>query len=1265
MEETNANPSCLHQAGQYISKKISKLREFIKNGLSLLLLGLIRSLHKLYRMLTKNNPSDSSLVSLAPQVNKEESPKFLKCLSDALENSNIRNIAISGIYGSGKSTFLKTFEYFHKEYSYLNISLASFNSLKAKKENEGSSENVNENNLLVHDNLLEKSILQQMVYHVRNNSLPDSRLKRIIHMSKGRAFFRSLCIVIWLASIFMVLQFRFWEGKKTYESFFCETPSLICLISYFTIIATFIVGLICLVYFFCRLLNNAQFSKLNLKTLEIKLFDDKIPSVLSYHIDEILYFFEATKFDVVIFEDLDRFNNTDIFVKLRELNILINKSEQINRDVTFIYAIKDDMFTDEERTKFFDFIIPIIPVVTSTNSKQKLIARLEQLELINDDLSEEFLSDISLYISDMRMLNNIVNEFIIYKQRIGDNINQLRTDRLFAMVVYKNIYPTDFAELHRNKGIVYNTLNEKSALASEYLQKNQDVLKELKKRLGNAKKETLNSIFELRSAYVMQLIKILNNDNIVIVEGKGLNASISKLTEDDEFEKFRKNSITGYKYYNSGRSNIPSVSREVSFQDVEDNLSPHIPYTTREKTVLDKEQNNINSLKEEISKLENEIREIQSYSLSKLINQFNPKWKPEMEDKDLLKFLIRNGFINEEFKDYISYFYPGTISANDKEFLLSVKNHRHLGYDYSLDNHKEVIKSIREYEFKQEEVLNFDLVDSLLQNKELYQSQLDSVIKQLSNGKDKSVEFIDKFIQCKRGCLSDFVKMICRSWEDFWIYIEQQSNYDANKVYDYLRLILTHAELEDIEALNKAYVLFDFISKQKKFFHIIDDIERLKCVIDRLLIEFEDLYITKDNRDKTLFDYVYKHYYYQINPKMIELILTHFNTNKSIDLEKLKTANYTTIRQSDCENLKKYIDGNIGYYLSCVFFCIKTNVDESEETIIDLLNNENVEEDDKNSIIGQVNTVISQLNYINQPTLWKYIINSGNCTINWENIISYYGEVKELDECLMRVFSNKEYCEKLSKTEMKLESDEETIESFCAKMILAEDIPDKCYEYLLSSVPYWYGSLNFCNMPRNKVEIIFKKGKLNFTLFNYETLKTNFSDLHIEFLGRFFEKYLESEEFTQFQCNADDYCKLFSLKNIQTSLKGRLIKALNLNIYQGEATLSNKVGEIITQIGEIINFNLIDKLVKNGSSPKMKIDLLLCQFDNLNIDQITIVLLNSGGKYAEITEKGCRPRLENNDMNYKLVKKLNEIKYISSFTKDEKKNIIRVNTKRI
>lgn len=76
-------------------------------------------------------------------------------------------------------------------------------------------------------------------------------------------------------------------------------------------------------------------------------------SIFNKNMDEIVYFFEETKYRFVFFEDLDRLENSMIFVHLRELNKILNNYELIKKPIVFIYAIKDDIFADKDRTKFF------------------------------------------------------------------------------------------------------------------------------------------------------------------------------------------------------------------------------------------------------------------------------------------------------------------------------------------------------------------------------------------------------------------------------------------------------------------------------------------------------------------------------------------------------------------------------------------------------------------------------------------------------------------------------------------------------------------------------------------------------------------------------------------------------------------------------------------------------------------------------------------------------------------------------------------------
>lgn len=100
---------------------------------------------------------------------------------------------------------------------------------------------------------------------------------------------------------------------------------------------------------------------------------------------------------------------------------------------------------------FFDYIIPVVPVVDGTNSYDQFIDHLNKNRL-TEKFNKKFLQGISLYIDDMRLLKNICNEFLIYYHRL--NTTELNFNKMFAIITYKNLFPKDFSDLQNGRGYV-------------------------------------------------------------------------------------------------------------------------------------------------------------------------------------------------------------------------------------------------------------------------------------------------------------------------------------------------------------------------------------------------------------------------------------------------------------------------------------------------------------------------------------------------------------------------------------------------------------------------------------------------------------------------------------------------------------------------------------------------------------------------------------------------------------------------------------------
>ena len=100
--------------------------------------------------------------SLAPKVGKEvdKDNVYTDALLWAIKDKDIKNIALTGIYGAGKSSVLEKFTEENKEcYKIFNVSLASFDGKVMNTQN------------------IEECILQQIFYQVDSNRIPHSRFQ--------------------------------------------------------------------------------------------------------------------------------------------------------------------------------------------------------------------------------------------------------------------------------------------------------------------------------------------------------------------------------------------------------------------------------------------------------------------------------------------------------------------------------------------------------------------------------------------------------------------------------------------------------------------------------------------------------------------------------------------------------------------------------------------------------------------------------------------------------------------------------------------------------------------------------------------------------------------------------------------------------------------------------------------------------------------------------------------------------------------------------
>lgn len=755
--------------------------------------------------------------ALTPIVLKDTDDSFntVKDLLGAIANDEILNIAVTGPYGSGKSSVIKTFkERVNKDVKILDISLATLDadaSLYAAENttSAGDQEKDKQQPAITSEQKetlnrkIEFSILQQLVYRKTLEMLPFSRLRKIRHFSKHTIQTMAMYVVGVVVLIAFALQLDFMQIPLFYETFGVPITaqhviSIVSIILLLTMMYETVVYII-------KNYGGIRLQKISVGGNEIDIHDDG--SIFNRYLDEILYFFQCTDYNVVIIEDLDRFNTTDIFLKLRELNHLINKSEMIGRTIKFVYAVKDDMFKDSSRSKFFDYITTVIPVITTTNSKDMLKRALKEQghdgEVVDDDIR-----DIAFHIDDMRLLYNIVNEYHQYTQRLDKNGQHLEAKKMLAMMTVKNYHPHDFSELHNRKGRLYDILSPQTKRKFVDIAINirlAERIKQAEEQLAAYDATCLLQEKELRLAYLVAIYDNLTHGTYAIVDDTEY--QLSQIADDANlFEKLISKDEVEYIYNKYNYRNYRS-SKNLNFQDIEKKVNEHFTYHQRlEQIGRDREK-----LEDEVQNTKLEIQRVGTYTISELLEIFNlyeDECFKSIGLSDMEEDFVRHGFIAEDYNDYIAYFYPDIMSLADHQLCLDMKLNRKPAYDSTIDNIELFLKELPETALRYESVWNFHILDYIVKHSSRWNRTLRLIVKTLTL--ENSANFLYKYYQFNENGANAVVKLcLIEDCEGMW-----GNFYAAKEKNTLLALWLRNCKTEFIDHSRHMWMKdnYDFIA---------------------------------------------------------------------------------------------------------------------------------------------------------------------------------------------------------------------------------------------------------------------------------------------------------------------------------------------------------------------------------------------------------------------------------------------------------------------
>ncbi len=680
--------------------------------------------------LTKTNKANSKLVDLMPMDNSDEVEGYCQVLGDAIESKKIKNIAITGPYGSGKSSLIKTFESKYA-YNFLNISLASFDENSTLQNQHNADTNDKQNALI------ERSILQQIFYGASANKIPYSRFKRIT--IPKQPLIKSFIMLLWCISA----SFLWFNGVDIIGSTaLSQIASLNSL--WVSLWISFSLSIpVVLAADIYKISFGLSFKKLSLTNAEIETGDIADGSILNKYIDEIIYFFQSTKYDVVVFEDLDRFGSPEIFVKLREINNLINENNGTTGNIKFLYALKDDMFANSERTKFFDIIIPILPVINSYNSLDKIDSRVSAC-LINK-IDRQFLREASLYLNDLRLIHNIFNEFTVYFERLKSD--KLNATKLLAMMIYKNVYPYDFEKLHHGKGALFIICQKRMEFIQHRRERLNSQSSELSQKILEAQREAEVSIENLIKSFFGHLVTEYDGQRVLSVKCNGEEYTLSQLLDWNIFERVITQSTFIVRTQETQYWN--ERNHQVSMHAVNDSMHSGSDFTRRKTNIENQSRQVIERIQVELKKLDLEKIRIPHTQLSAILQDSTPSpidvivHEEGLSSPELFIYLVKNGYLDETYYLYTSDFHEGRMTINDRDFLLTIRDFKAPDPFQIIDTPEEVIENMRTEDFSHIYALNVILVDFLIENNQ--RQKLKSILNYIANNFNDCDQFFSAY----------------------------------------------------------------------------------------------------------------------------------------------------------------------------------------------------------------------------------------------------------------------------------------------------------------------------------------------------------------------------------------------------------------------------------------------------------------------------------------------------------------------------------------
>lgn len=769
----------------------------------------------------------------------------------------------------------------------------------------------------------------------------------------------------------------------------------------------------------------------------------------------------------------------------------------------------------------------------------------------------ELVKRLSLYVDDMRVLKNICNEFIVYHEKLNTSFSEQGNSRLLAMIVYKNLFPKDFSDLQVGRGYVYTLFAEKKEFVRDKVKQLRKEVVDLQEESKQIKSEMLDDFDELNAIYFII-------DGKISVDGKEETAFETR----KEFVKAILQSENVMQHYNYGGWEKISIDKQ------RNTMEQNSKYAERKRLIEKKGKGKISTNSLRIAQLERQIGELEQVYLKDIITRenetiiFKTNYKNTLDEVEmfaevkrspyfgLIKVLIREGYLDETYPDYMTYFYENSITANDKTFIRSVTDRRKQPFEYQLNNVALVIERMQVIDFKEEEVLNFALLKELLSDTVKYEQQLQNFWQTICDV--KPVEFVSRFLE-RNTFRKKFVKEFNAYWQGANKWILSEDRFSLQQKRRYVADTLCVCDDEVIDENNYENEISNFIECDTDFISVPDvDINIMENRLKLLNIRFKDINLETANIE--LLQFIYEHNMYHINTAMIQKMLQFCYDIQSG--EDVLERSLSIILSKTDEPLCIYVKENIDLYLFVILAEIR-ETDDTEEVVLYVLNNDEITEENRRAYIVSMRRALSHLTEVKDVEWWGELLKQDKVQKTAVNLCDYYFlSGNGFDDNLVKFINGFDRCPIIEVDDLDEKYGESAAQKLFEDAIAENELANDKYEGIVSSLEMMCIALSQDSIAPDKLQILIDKNILEMNADTLAVVRKHYPEKCMSFILKNIEVYVGIMSKTMF---SSVELKYLLEKEIDDEFKIRLLKFETKPVSVQDKEYSTRVEDYIVE----------------------------------------------------------------------------------------------------